>query len=247
MSGTDWSQYFPVMEERREKMMAHPHEDVYVTSQDGLKLHGTFFPREGKKTVICFHGYTSKGMSDYVGLSGYYLPRGYNLLLIDERAHGESEGTYIGFGALDRKDGLCWIRYVQERLGEDCEIWLHGMSMGAATVVMMSGLELPACVKGIISDCAFTCAWDVFDHVLRTMYHLPSYPDPGGSRADHAEAGRLRTENLRRLPGSEEGERTYSSPPWRERFLRSMRYEPEDLRQLRVGSQAGDHTGSGAL
>ena len=176
MSGTDWSQYFPMMEERREKMMAHPHEDVYVTSQDGLKLHGTFFPGEGKKTVICFHGYTSKGMNDYVGLSGYYLPRGYNLLLVDERAHGDSEGTYIGFGTLDRKDGLCWIRYIQERLGEDCEIWLHGMSMGAATVVMMSGLALPACVKGIISDCAFTCAWDVFEHVLHSMYHLPAYP-----------------------------------------------------------------------
>ena len=97
---------------------------VYIRSGDGLKLHGTYFPGQGSgKLVICFHGYTSKGMSDYIGLSNYYLPRGYQMLLVDERAHGDSEGTYIGFGCLDREDALLWITYAVKRFGSGCQIW----------------------------------------------------------------------------------------------------------------------------
>lgn len=177
MSGTNWANYMPLIEAMKEWMLKQPREDVYIRSEDGLKLHATYFPGDGgKKLVICFHGYTSKGMSDYIGLSNYYLQRGYQMLLVDERAHGDSEGTYIGFGCLDRRDALLWIRYGEERLGKDCEIWLHGTSMGGATVLMASGLKLPATVKGIVSDCAFTSAWDVFAHVLKSQYHLPAFP-----------------------------------------------------------------------
>lgn len=129
-----------------------------------------------KKAVICFHGYTSKGMSDYIGLSDYYLKRGYAMLLPDARAHGESEGEYIGFGCLDRKDALVWIHWLIQEVGEDVEIVLHGTSMGGATVLMTSGLELPAQVKGIVSDCGFTSPKEVFTHVLNSMYHLPAFP-----------------------------------------------------------------------
>lgn len=177
MAGTNWDQYMPKMKEWKAWMLDQPHEDVWIRSYDGLKLHGTYFPGDGSnKIIIGFHGYTSKGMSDYIGLSNYYLPRGYQMLLVDERAHGESEGTYIGFGCPDRKDAMKWIRFVEERNGKDCEIWLHGTSMGGATVLMASGLALPASVKGIISDCAFTDAWEVFAHVLKSQYHLPAFP-----------------------------------------------------------------------
>ena len=92
MSGTDWSKYMPMMKEKKEQMMSWPREDVWITSGDGLKLHGTYFAGERTdRAVICFHGYTSDGMSDYIGLSGYYLSRGYRMLLVDERAHGKSE------------------------------------------------------------------------------------------------------------------------------------------------------------
>ncbi|MCD8365725.1 MAG: alpha/beta hydrolase [Clostridiales bacterium] len=226
MAGTDWSQHMPFIEARKEFMLAWPHEDMYIESDDGLKLHATWFPgceaepaveagtektdknkqrrdgaeaamaatdvttqktgdakhpedkalQKGKKVVICFHGYTSKGMSDYIGLSGYYLKRGYGMLLVDERAHGESEGKYIGFGCLDRHDALKWIRWVTEKVGEDVQILLHGTSMGASTVLMASGLSLPEQVKGIVSDCAFTSPKHVFTHVLHSMYHLPAFP-----------------------------------------------------------------------
>lgn len=177
MSGTNWSTYMPMIKQMKKWMMEQKREDVYIQSSDHLKLHGTYFPGNGgKNIVICFHGYTSKGMSDYIGLSNYYLQRGYQMLLVDQRAHGDSEGTYIGFGCLDRMDVLKWIWYVEERLGSDCKIWLHGTSMGGATVLMASGLDLPPSVKGIISDCAFTSAWDVFAHVLKSQYHMPAFP-----------------------------------------------------------------------
>ncbi|MBQ6887429.1 MAG: alpha/beta hydrolase [Lachnospiraceae bacterium] len=181
MAGTDWSQYSEILAERKEYMMAQPHEDVYQTSFDGLKLHAAYFPaineNSGKKRVaICFHGYTSQGLKDFIGLTDYYFRNGYAMLHPDARSHGESEGTYIGFGCLDRKDALGWINWVIKKCGEDVEILLHGISMGGATVLMASGLELPPQVKGIISDCGFTSPKEVFTHVLKSMYHLPPFP-----------------------------------------------------------------------
>lgn len=177
MAGTDWTQYTDFIGKRKEYFLAQPHRDVYLTAWDGLKLHATYFPREDeKKAVICFHGYTSQGMSDYIALSDYYMKHGYSMLLVDERAHGQSEGTYIGFGCLDRRDALGWIDWIIGNCGQEIQILLHGTSMGGATVLMASGLELPEQVKGIISDCGFTSPKEVFTHVLHSMYHLPAFP-----------------------------------------------------------------------
>lgn len=177
MAGTDWSQYADFIGKRKEAFLAKPHEDVWIMADDGLRLHGTFFPNKGsKRIVLCFHGYTSEGMKDYVALSDYYLSRGFAMLLVDERAHGQSEGAYIGFGCLDRKDALRWLDFIIQTCGGDIEIMMHGISMGAATVLMASGLPLPPQVKGIVSDCGFTSPKEVFTHVLHTMYHLPAFP-----------------------------------------------------------------------
>ena len=181
MAGTDWSQYAEILAERKAYMLEQPHEDVYQTAFDGLKLHAAYFPTinensSKKRVVICFHGYTSQGLKDFIGLTDYYFKNGYAMLHPDARAHGDSEGKYIGFGCLDRKDALGWVNWVIEKCGEDVEIILHGISMGGATVLMASGLELPPQVKGIVSDCAFTSPKEVFTHVLKTMYHIPSFP-----------------------------------------------------------------------
>lgn len=177
MAGTDWSQHADFIAERKEYMLSQPHEDVWITSQDGLKLHGTFFARgERKRVVLAFHGYTSEGMKDYIGLSGYYLKRGFSMLLLDARAHGQSEGDYIGFGCLDRGDVWKWLKWIMENCGEDVEVILHGTSMGASAVLMASGLNLPPQVKGIVADCGFTSPKEVFTHVLHSMYHMPAFP-----------------------------------------------------------------------
>lgn len=176
MAGTDWSRYMELIGERKAYMMAQPHEDVYVTSFDGLKLHGTYFTGKEPKTVICFHGYTSEGMKDYIGLSDYYMKNGFGMLLVDERAHGKSEGEYIGFGCLDRWDARTWIDWVIEHTSKEEQILLHGISMGGATVLMTSSLKLPSQVRGVVSDCGFTSPREVFSHVLNSMYHLPAFP-----------------------------------------------------------------------
>ena len=128
MAGTDWNQYLPLIQERKDQMLAQPHEDVYRRSEDGLRLHATWFPAgDQKKTVICFHGYTSQGMSDYIGLSAYYMKRGYSMLLVDERSHGDSEGEYIGFGCLDRMAD----RQMRGRDSDPAAWDVHGRGHGA--------------------------------------------------------------------------------------------------------------------
>lgn len=140
-----------------------------VFSQDGLKLCARFIPTEGesKRTVICVHGYHSTGEEEYVLMARMFHDSGYHVLLIDQRTHGASEGKYIGFGCLERKDLLCWIQEVDRRFDGQGEIFLHGVSMGGATVLMASGLELPPSVKGIAADCGFTTPKAILRAVVR--------------------------------------------------------------------------------
>lgn len=177
MAGTDWDQYIPRIKKCKEWMGRQYTQVWSILSRDGLTLFGTLFPVHGAKgTILCFHGYSSEGAQDFPCLAKFYVEAGYQVLLVDLRAHGRSEGLYVGFGCLDRWDALSWIQEAVERLGKDSSILLHGISMGGATVLMTSGMKLPSQVKGIISDCGFTSAWEIFSLVLHTRYHLPSFP-----------------------------------------------------------------------
>lgn len=176
-ANTNWNQYIPFLTERREWFDSQKTEDVYIKSFDGLKLHGTFLGvGNNKNCVICFHGYTSKGTNDFCALSKFYHDNDFNVIMVDERTHGESEGKYIGFGVLDRKDAAKWVEYAVSCFGKDVNIFLHGISMGGATVLMASGLDLPKNVKAVVADCAFTSAYDVFSHILKRDYHIPKFP-----------------------------------------------------------------------
>lgn len=177
MSGTDWDIYEERIREGRTWLLEQEHEDVSVLSEDGLRLRGLYFPqKDSQKVALCFHGYTSEGLIDYALIARFYMEQGLNVLLVDNRAHGRSEGKYIGFGCLDRRDACVWIKYLVKRMGENARILMHGISMGGATVLMASGLALPPQVKLIVSDCAFTSAWEVFSSVIKNKYHIPPYP-----------------------------------------------------------------------
>src|SRR5699024_8281088 len=110
-----------------------------------------------------------------MGLFGhyYYETLGYNLFTTDLRGHGKSGGNYIGFGWHDRLDLIDWIRWLIEENGTDSEIILHGLSMGAAAVLMASGEDLPEQVKGIVADSPYTSVYDLFAYQLKRMYQLP--------------------------------------------------------------------------
>ncbi|WP_270168259.1 alpha/beta hydrolase [Paenibacillus sp. SYP-B4298] len=149
-----------------------------LTSDDGLQLKAYYLPAPSptKATVILAHGYGGEaGMM--CGLARLYHERlGMNVLLPDARGHGRSEGSYIGFGWKERLDYTGWIAQVIEQLGEEATIVLHGVSMGAATVMMTSGEMLPQQVTCIVEDCGYTSVEDELAYQLKRMYHLPSFP-----------------------------------------------------------------------
>ncbi len=143
-----------------------PCEFVSVESQDGLLLSGRYYHvADGAPLDIGFHGYRSSCFTDFAGGSELSFHLGHNLLLIDERAHGKSQGNTISFGILERQDVLTWVNYALERFGQDTQILLYGVSMGAATVLMASGLELPENVKGIVADAPYSRPMDIILHV----------------------------------------------------------------------------------
>lgn len=149
-------------------------ENLEITSHDGLKLKAKLLKSnlDTDKVLIAVHGYRSYNLKEYAYYIKFYHDLGFHILMPDNRAHGESEGTYIGFGWLDRLDCIQWIHKMKEYFDKDLQIVLHGISMGSATVLMASGEELPSDVKCIISDCGFTSVLDEFEHELKQA-HIP--------------------------------------------------------------------------
>ena len=173
--GIPWSIYIDDITEGELNFFDMPSERVEITSFDKLTLRGLFVPHpDPKGTVIMMHGYRSDGFADFSTLFGFYRSLGFNILLPHQRAHLSSEGRYITFGLKERYDCLYWARFVQKKTRGN--IWLLGVSMGAATVMMAADLNLPDRVKGIIADCGFTSPWDELKYVLKRDYGLPPFP-----------------------------------------------------------------------
>ena len=148
-------------------------EDVSVTSLDGLTLRGKWLPAEKPMaTIILFHGYHSHHLQDFAGIYEYYHSIGLNLLLVRQRAHGESGGKYVTFGVKERLDALRWIEFHNRAHGMD-NVFLGGMSMGASTVLFAAGEELPPNVRGITADCGFSSPAEILSHIIRRDFHLP--------------------------------------------------------------------------
>lgn len=173
-----WEEYKKKIGVRKEYLLSQPTEHVIIKAGDGLQLHGDIFYAEEKpsRIALCLHGYTSTGMSN-ASFASFLHKQGISSILVDNRAHGNSEGQYIGFGILDRYDCFKWIDYIKEKFGSDCEIMLYGVSMGATTALMAAGMEeCPSNVKLVISDCAFTSPEDVFSHILKRDYKMSKFP-----------------------------------------------------------------------
>lgn len=151
-------------------------QDIYITSDDNLKLHAYEFVNTEETDIwtIVIHGYSSEGklMANY---TKKFYDMGYNVLTVDLRGAGESEGDYIGMGWPDRLDIKKWINEIVSK-NENSKIILFGLSMGAATTMMTTGEELPSNVKVAIEDCGYTSVWDEFAGQLEKLFHLPTFP-----------------------------------------------------------------------
>lgn len=159
----DWWDKFPI-------------ELFNIQSYDGLELYARILRQETKtnKLAIVVHGFMNnyKDMQTY---AKYFYDNGYNVLTVDNRAHGLSGGEYVGMGWFDRLDIVKWIDYVIQKFGKRVQIVLFGISMGGATVLMTSGEELPPNVKCIISDSAYDNVYNIFHHVMKNELKLPAF------------------------------------------------------------------------
>ena len=161
----------------REALAALTPERVETVSEDGLRLVGDLYyaPEPTDHYLVCMHGFHST-QKDFVCAVDFFLSLGYNVLLVCQRTHGESEGKWITFGVRERYDCRCWCRYLVDRFGDGIGIVLDGISMGAATVLMATELELPKNVKAVMADCGYTSPWEIVCDVAKRSMHIPKYP-----------------------------------------------------------------------
>lgn len=151
--------------------------DVYMQSHDNLKLHGFYIPAKisTDKYVIIVHGYKSSAWAMSL-CAQHYSDIGFNVLVIEQRAHGSSEGRYIGMGWPEHFDVINWIEFLIQK-NEKAQIVLHGFSMGAATVMLASGEKaLPKNVYAIIEDCGYTSINEQFKHQIKQDFGFPVFP-----------------------------------------------------------------------
>ena len=152
------------------EVRAMPHEDFYITSFDGLKLHGKYYEyAPGAPIELMFHGYRGNSDRDLCGGVQRCFQLGRSCLLVDQRASSASEGHVITFGIKEHRDCLSWISFMVEHFGQDVKIILTGISMGASTVLMAAGSPLPEQVKGVLADCGFSSAKDIICKVIRQL------------------------------------------------------------------------------
>lgn len=149
---------------------------VEVKAKDGITLRGTQYIKDesSNKWAIILHGYRSTPNS-IISIGMHFSKEGYNVLIPSMRACSESDGEYIGMGWLDKEDLQCWINLIIKQ-NENAEIILHGSSMGAATVLMASGKDLPTNVKAIVADSGYTSVWDIFASEAKARFNLPTFP-----------------------------------------------------------------------
>lgn len=165
---------YAVFDEYAERLKNTPHETVEIESHDGLKLVGHWFENEDpKRIILAAHGWRSHWYRDFAYSFQFLREQGCSILYIEQRAQGASEGKYMGFGLTERYDILDWLAWIREKCGTDLPVYLAGISMGATTVLMASGLGLPPEVKGIIADSGFTSPAEIWKHVAKKNMHLP--------------------------------------------------------------------------
>lgn len=149
-------------------------EVVNISARDGINLVGHYYRCEhAKRVIIAMHGWRSSWSRDFGCVAEFWHQNDCSVLYAEQRGQNASEGEYMGFGITERYDCLDWANYIHERTGGSLPVYLAGVSMGATTVLMAAGQQLPECVHGIIADCGFTSPKAIWKHVVQGNLHIP--------------------------------------------------------------------------
>jgi fermentation-respiration switch protein FrsA (DUF1100 family) len=150
-------------------------EEVEVMSDDGLTLRGLFIEKfkDSKKIIVIVHGYNLAYPKSLCFVEMFFK-EGFNVLLVDQRGHGRSEGWYATYGYYEKFDLDCWVNWGRSRIGKDAVIGLHGQSMGGATALEYASINKH--VKFIIADCPYSDTWELMKHQFRKLNHVPVFP-----------------------------------------------------------------------
>jgi fermentation-respiration switch protein FrsA (DUF1100 family) len=158
-----------------------PYDDIYVTSYDNLKLYAKFYHSKTPRAVaILVHGYQGDGETCYPIFAKFLLEQNIDVVIIRQRAHVHSEGKRLCFGIKERFDVQKWCEYVSSIIPKGMPMFLSGISMGGATVLLASSLDLPENVKFIVNDCGYSDTYEEFNAAAKFMHYIPILFTPIG-------------------------------------------------------------------
>lgn len=165
----------PLSKQKQQWTKVPNKKDVSMKTDDGLNLKGQYIPaaRKTNKTAIVIHGF-SVDHREVIPYANLMHNQGYNVLLTDNRSAGASQGSFIGYGYLEAKDYMKWIK----RLAADnpkSEIVVYGTSLGGATTMILSGMNPPKQVKAFIEDCGYTSVRDELVYEANSLYNIPKW------------------------------------------------------------------------
>ena len=158
---------------------AYPYKEYSIQSFDGLTLRAKLYEyKPGAPIELMFHGYRGYAERDLSGGVERCFKLGHSALLIDHRGAGCSDGHVITFGILEKRDALRWVDFAVREFGQDARLILTGISMGAATVMMVAGEELPPQIQYVLADCGYTSPREIISKVMRDLKLPPAllYP-----------------------------------------------------------------------
>ena len=168
-----YDDYREQMLSARERMEKMPCERLSITSFDGLKLSARYYRGKTDKLIIMCHGAHTYSLNNFAVMAEKMAQKGYSMLIIDQRAYGESEGEYVSYGVLEQHDLLKWIE-LTEKFDYVRSIVLYGISMGAATVAFASDKIKDERVKGMILESGYSSLGEL-EHSLTSSRHLPDF------------------------------------------------------------------------
>ena len=146
---------------------------VEITAHDGEKLVGHLYEnKNARRMIVAMHGWRSSWTHDFGAISSFWHSQGCSVLYAEQRGQNNSGGNYMGFGLIERYDCLEWIKWLNQNMEQKLPLYLAGISMGASTILMASGLKLPSNVAGIMADCGYTSPQAIWKHVVENNMHL---------------------------------------------------------------------------